>query len=362
MPQVNDLAIMVDRTRRPLYLAVRDAIYQAVESGHFKPGQRLPSTKEISEQLRVSLVTAHRAMQELVATGVLSRTQGRGTFVHQKYHERRNGRKTLRIGFIGPDSTVIEGYFRSQFYEGLRQATQQLSIDLLVLGLGEDLRNECNGLLLLNPSREKVESLLPQVGRKPTLIVGAPYDGVLAHSIDIDNLEMGERALAHLADLGHTNLGFMGGDDNAAPGRDRWRGFLRGAQEREVILRDQNVIRSLGGRLDERERMALIRALSGPHRPTALFAAGFDFAMDVYDAARTVGLRMPEDLSIIAVDDPPSAPHLAPAITTFRQPLMQLGHAALNALIEQIKRTNPPTLHRRMRAELLIRGSTAKLV
>jgi LacI family transcriptional regulator len=104
--------------------------------------------------------------------------------------------------------------------------------------------------------------------------------------------------------------------------------------------------------------MSLIRLLSGPARPTAIFAAGYYFALDVYGAAGTVGLRVPEDVSVIGVDDPPSAAHLSPPMTTLRQPLVQLGHAAVTMLCEQIQQNNGNGGSRTLCAELVVRRST----
>src|SRR4051794_13909457 len=89
IPMPNDatklLRPVVPQPGRPLYLTARDAVREAVDAGIYCPGEQMPSTKELSEQLEVSLVTAHRALQELVGNGVLQRSQGRGTFVHHKY-------------------------------------------------------------------------------------------------------------------------------------------------------------------------------------------------------------------------------------------------------------------------------------
>src|SRR3954465_13201320 len=84
------LKAVVPQAGRPLYLSARDAVRDAIDGGMFAPGEQMPSTKELSEQLDVSLVTAHRALQELVSSGVLQRSQGKGTFVHQRYFERRS--------------------------------------------------------------------------------------------------------------------------------------------------------------------------------------------------------------------------------------------------------------------------------
>ncbi|HTL29934.1 MAG TPA: GntR family transcriptional regulator, partial [Tepidisphaeraceae bacterium] len=100
MAETPALKAVTAQQGRSLYLIVRDAIREAVDAGKFKPGERLPSTKELSQQLEVSLVTAHRALQELVAIGVLQRAQGRGTFVHPRYFDRKLPSIEARVGLF----------------------------------------------------------------------------------------------------------------------------------------------------------------------------------------------------------------------------------------------------------------------
>src|SRR5258706_6117132 len=81
----NGLKPVVAQPGQPLYQTVKQTVREAIDSGLFRPGQQMPSTKELSEKLSVSLVTAHRALQELVVAGVLQRTQGKGTFGHDRH-------------------------------------------------------------------------------------------------------------------------------------------------------------------------------------------------------------------------------------------------------------------------------------
>src|SRR5678810_1271299 len=93
-----ELKAVVPQAGRPLYSVVKRAIWAAIDAGIFRPGEQMPSTKELSEQLSVSLVTAHRALQDLVAAGVLQRSQGKGTFVHERYLDRKSPLSETRIG------------------------------------------------------------------------------------------------------------------------------------------------------------------------------------------------------------------------------------------------------------------------
>jgi DNA-binding LacI/PurR family transcriptional regulator len=89
-----------------------------------------------------------------------------------------------------------------------------------------------------------------------------------------------------------------------------------------------------------------------------VFAAGYYFALDVYAAAQTAGLRIGEELSVVGVDDPPSAGFLNPPLTTLRQPLLQMGHNAVTALVETCRNAGAEATRRMLRPELVIRRST----
>jgi DNA-binding LacI/PurR family transcriptional regulator len=361
MSAIKELKPVIPQAGKPLYLTVKDAVREAISKGVFSPGEQMPSTKELSEQLSVSLVTAHRALQELVTAGILQRSQGKGTFVHQRYLDREKNLSVTRLGLVFHREASVADFYHSQILEGVRQAAQQLNVDLVLLRFGEDVRNECNGYLFVNPLPSEVDGIVNASGRnQPILIVGARHGtSKRIACIDVDNVDLASEAVNHLAGLGHARLAYVGGADQLSNSRDRWEGFRAGCESRGMAARPEFVIKGESWRLDERERNALIRALTGPNRPTAVFAAGYYFALDVYAAASTSGLRIPEDLSVVGVDDPPSAALLAPPMTTLRQPLVQLGHAAVTALFERIRNEAANPQSRTLRAELVIRRSSA---
>src|SRR5947208_13927800 len=121
MKPVKDLKVAGAKPGKPLYLAARDAVREAIDEGVFRPGEQVPRTKELSERLSVSLVTAHRALQELVTAGVLQRSQGKGTFVHEKYFDRKCRLSDCRLGLVFDPESSLADFYHSQILEGVRQ-------------------------------------------------------------------------------------------------------------------------------------------------------------------------------------------------------------------------------------------------
>jgi len=97
--------------------------------------------------------------------------------------------------------------------------------------------------------------------------------------------------------------------------------------------------------------------LTRPDRPTAVFAANDMSALGVLAVARELGLRVPEDLSVIGFDDIPEAARSTPPLTTLAQPLHDLGAQALRMLIELLDGKEVPS-HVQLPAELIVRAST----
>jgi GntR family transcriptional regulator, arabinose operon transcriptional repressor len=357
---VKSLAPVSAQPGRPLYQTVRDAIRGAIDAGMFAPGEQIPNTKEVSEQLSVSLVTAHRALQELVTAGVLHRAQGRGTFVHPQYHEQKSAPVETRVGLVLHRDASVGDFYHGQIFEGLRRAAEQHAVDLMLLRFGDDGRDRgCSGYLFVNPLPRELETFMASAGgQRPIVVVGAQSEVKRIASIDVDNVDLAHQAVEHLRSLGHMRLGYVGGDDTISNSRDRWLGFRDACRTLGVKVNSAHVVRSSGWQLGEAERAPLVRMLKSRSRPTAIFAGGYYFALDVYAAAASAAMSVPSELSVVGVDDPLSAAHLSPPLTTLRQPLVELGHTALTALFEGIGAAPVGIASRQLHGELVVRSSS----
>ncbi|HEV8377884.1 MAG TPA: GntR family transcriptional regulator [Tepidisphaeraceae bacterium] len=354
----NGLKPVVAQPGQPLYQTVKQTVREAIDSGIFRPGQQMPSTKELSETLSVSLVTAHRALQELVMAGVLQRTQGKGTFVHDRY-ARDRVISECRLGVVFNNEASLADFYHGQILEGARQESQERSVDLMLLRLGEDVRNECNGYMYVNPMPSELEAFVRRATRKqPLLVVGATAQFKNGCSIDVDNVSLARRGVEYIAGLGHERVGFVGSARDFGNSRDRWQGFAEACSESGIKIHEPHILKSVSWRLENDEQATLVGMLRSPRRPTAIFAAGYYFALNVYSAAATLGLKIPEDLTIVGVDDPASASQMSPPLTTLRQPLVELGREAVSVLCDYFHRENMELASRMLSAELIVRKSS----
>jgi len=184
---------------------------------------------------------------------------------------------------------------------------------------------------------------------------GDPADDV--PSIGTTNWQGGYTATRHLLELGHRRIGVIGGPADVLCSRARIDGY-RAALETGRVVYDDALVRHGTFHAEAGHRIA--RELLAPHdRPTALFTGNDVQAMGVYQAARELGLRIPEDLSVVGFDDLPISGWMGPPLTTVRQPLVDMAEAAARLVVD-LGRTIQPTMRRvELATTLVVRASTA---
>jgi DNA-binding LacI/PurR family transcriptional regulator len=346
--------------KQPKYLQVKTALTEAITRGDYEPGVRLPSTKALSEQLEVSLVTVHRAMQEMVREGLLRREQGRGTFVNAHHESVREQRVRCRVGLILHAEASMGDHFHGSLLDGVRQRARELNVDLVMLRFEDDLRNECDAYLCVNPYRDRLEAMLRREGRAgPVLSLCSSFDLPGVSVVDSKNREIMRTAFEHLWELGHRRIGFVGGAEQLGNSHDRRLGYVDALQAHGVEAEAPPMLTVESWNLTGAEREKLAELMSGTGRPTAVLAAGFYYALGVIDVAKNLGLAIPDDLSLIGFDDPPSASHLSPPLTTIRQPLAEMGALGVELLLRMLTENDAKPTQRFVDCQLVPRESTA---
>lgn len=176
-------------------------------------------------------------------------------------------------------------------------------------------------------------------------------------SIGSANFTGGGLATRHLLDLGHRRIAVIGGPPETLCSRARLGGY-RDALEHAGVRPDDALVRS-GNFFVESGHDHALSLLTAPHPPTAIFAGNDLQALGVYRAARELGLRVPDDLSVVGYDDLPVARWVGPELTTVHQPLAAMADAATRLLLTLAAGQTPVSLRVDLDVDLVVRGSTA---
>lgn len=349
----------------PKYLQARRILVDAIRAGMLAPGAKLPSTKEISALIDISLITAHKALEGLVESGWLRREVGRGTFVRDDVDPVNGVQTQLFVGLL-LDHQVhvnIDDYYHSTLLNGLRrQARADTRRVEFFFHDHFDLRDKASkdvGAICLHPPLESQPAVERLAQRFPVVILGGTFPGSRLAAVDTDNVGGARAAVRHLLQLGHRRFMVLSGPMNLSNSRDRAEGAVAelAAHGLELAPRDLPVSRD-SVVLDEQTRAHVERRMREPDRPTAVVAGGFYLALAVMQAVRAAGHCIPRDVSVVGFDDPPSAPLLDPPLTTVRQPLEEMARRAYRLVREAIVAKTTPQATCTLPTELVVRQST----
>ncbi|MEV7804242.1 LacI family DNA-binding transcriptional regulator [Microbispora sp. NPDC088329] len=266
----------------------------------------------------------------------------------------------------------LEGAYAMEVIKGVEQVAREHDLAVVVSELQERHppakgwiegvigRRPCGVIVvfsgLTRAQREQLKTRdIPLVLVDPT---GDP--GHELPSVGAGNWSGGLSAARHLLELGHRRIGLITGPAHALSSRARLDGF-RAAMDTAGVPTDPELVRQ--GDFSAQDGMAHARFLLAlPRRPTAVFAFNDAQAMGVYQAAHEMGLRIPDELSVVGFDDVPMAQWLIPALTTVRQPLTEMAAAAADMVVALARGESPPQNRLELTTNLVVRASTAPLV
>ncbi|GAA3859501.1 LacI family DNA-binding transcriptional regulator [Leifsonia kafniensis] len=308
-------------------------------------------SRVVSGQPNVRPETIQRVMAAVEATGYR---------LHAAAASLASGRsRTLGVITISSaqysTSAILLGVEAAASEEGYSVSTAsvpQHSAPASFLGAFDRLeRQGAEGIVILAPVGFLAEALGTRTERTPT-VGHRQSDGIGADAL-VDQREIARLATEHLLDLGHRTVWHVSGDEfwqESNARRDEWEAVLRerGVTPPPVIPADWSP--ESGYRAG--------RTIAAIPDVTAVFVASDEMAFGVIRALHEAGRTVPDDVSVVSVDDIALAAYAAPALTTVRQPFHEVGRATATRVIDLIEKREP-SVTPQLRAELIVRASTA---
>jgi LacI family transcriptional regulator len=273
------------------------------------------------------------------------------------------GRSNL-VGMIVHD---LGNPYTAQIVQAIDQALGRAEYNLVLYTTHQDKAKEADfvgnftqrmvdGLLLLIPLEP--ESYLYKLRERafPHIVIADTEKlDPLSPMVGVTNWQGAYEATRYLIGLGHQRIGFISGHPAFLSAVERLDAYKAALADHGLPF-DPDLVRP-GAYLYRPGYEATNELLRLPNPPTAIFAANDLTAQGVYDAARALERRIPEQLSVIGYDDIPQAAYLHPPLTTVRQPLLEMGGAAAGLLLDLIDNPgqSPPSVL--FEAALIVRES-----
>jgi DNA-binding LacI/PurR family transcriptional regulator len=343
---------------------------ERLESGQYGPGDFLPPERKLSQEFSVTRPTLRRALEPLVKDGLLIQHAGLGTRVPVPIaaapKAAQHGWKIIAL--VLPD---IANRFFAEITEAVEYAALQRGYQLLLcnsrhspavedIHLRQLAATGVSGVILgHDPNREFPAGMRSlEDASIPAVFLFSSPRAALYDSVMLDEAGGVEQVMRYLLSLGHTKIAFL----RAIPGE---RPHPREQAFRAVVQRgggqvDERLIVPYENCDDGRCQNTLEQLLSLSPPPTAIFAGNDRMALVVLKHLAAMGVKVPQELSVIGFDNLRLIEHLPVALTTVDQPKLEMGRRASEMLFERIEMGDcGPPRGEMFQSRLIIRDSCA---
>lgn len=327
----------------------------------------MPILRDVARLAGVHPSIASRVLNGDKSTSVKEETRQRVLEAARSLGYRPNApARALRMKTTGNIALVIPDVSNPVYAEIIRGAEQRARQSgyflLLASTEGTDprereflhalLEGRVDGLILANALLEPgvIDDL--EKGGYPYVLVNRRTHGARRYVV-ADDKGGAAMAVHYLIGLGHRRIGHLAGPQAADTAVSRFEGY-REALGQAGIPFDRTLVAS-GEYTTDAGRRGARQLLSLNDPPTAVFASNLRVAAGAMDVARQLGVRIPDDLSIIGIHDAELAALLTPALTTVRMPLEAMGREAVDMLIRLVNDERGPDQVVLTQNELVVR-------
>lgn len=366
----------------PLYIKIREYLMELIDSGKLQTGDQVPTEAELMNQFRVSRVTITSAIKHLVEEDLVYRIAGKGTFVGSAGAAPSPPAPQSRFSFqkdiIGYVMHPARDMFMSRLLVGIEEACRDQGYSLLVrstlsqkdeiAAIKELVAAGVKGLIIFPLDGEDYNEAILEIkaGQFPFVLVDRYLPGIKTNALSSDNYGGAYTATDYLIRLGHRNIGLVSSTkSNTSSAEERFQGYLDAVRNAKLPIQPFQWLTHIDDRAPYHDEIMAMESieewLAGNREMTAIFAVHCLDAIYVSEAAERLGIRVPQDLSIITFDNPEIADFKKANYTHVKQNLELMGNRSVELLVRAIN--DPQVLeHHKIPVTLVEGKSTSPLL
>ncbi|MBV8114630.1 MAG: GntR family transcriptional regulator [Silvibacterium sp.] len=354
----------------PKHRQVFESLLYAIQSGVYTPGDRLPSEAELGKTFLASRITVAKAVNELQRLGLVSRRAGAGTYVVPS--KQNSGRV---FGLLIPDLGRTE-IFEPICHGMLRSPLAAVHSLLWGHAMGESKKQEeeaehlCHHYIAQKVSgvffapleftphkdvfNRRIAGALDRAGIPIVLLdrcIAAYPERSRYDLVGIDNRRAGFQITRHLLQLGAKRIAFVAKPLSAPTVEARIAGYREALYSAGLCI-SENLVR-----FGDPEDRSFIRSVMDDCRPDAIVCANDLTAAKLMHGLLEIGIRIPEEVRMVGLDDVRYASMLPVPLTTHHQNCGDIGAVAMSAMLERIEHSNLPTRDILLQTRLVVRKS-----
>ncbi|MGG6310264.1 GntR family transcriptional regulator [Paenibacillus macerans] len=380
--------------RKPLYMQIQQHFKDSILRGELKENDKIPSEKELMEQFDVSRITVANALMQLAKDGWIYRIPGRGSFVSEGIGEllRHQGlpspespsrtpldgsaahgagaygggpgdllpaageaalqseaRKT--IGLVMP---MLVDYFAIRLLQGINNVIENSPYRLQIVltnnsierekeAIGDLIRKGAAGLIIFPCDAETYneEILSLKLRGFPFVLIDRYLPGVATNVARSDGLIGGQLAVDYLWGLGHRDIAIC--SDSPLPTitvEDRINGYMEALKQKEAMINPALILTDFNVDYSGIDKKHPLYRFIKNQIATAYITLNGRLGLHIYSICKELGLKVPEDVSILTFDDPSPGLHEWGYFSHISQSEIEMGEAAANILLQLFESTD----------------------
>lgn len=326
------------------------------------------SLADIAAIAGVSQMTVSRALAQKPGVSQATREEILRLAMDMGYvaHRVKQKQPERRSQILGLITAEVHNPFISELVAGIGRAARTAGYELLVYALVDADQPPLHKVL--QPMQQLVDGIIATLprdfrylealarSRVPILTIDHHGQNKQFPSIAADSYAGASAAMRYLLAQGHRRIAFITGDERLASAQDRHRAWQEHLLHAGLPVDPELVVQGDFSQTGGESAAAQLLGLA--NRPTAIFAANDVSAIGVLNALHKAGLRVPEDISVVGFDDIPPAAQCHPPLTTVRQPMQQMGRAAVNTLLALMAGLDAASPQIVLPTELVLRQSS----
>lgn len=337
---------------------------QSKRSAHNKPVR----LKELAHHLGLNPSTISVVLNDTPGRSIPEDTRKRIKEAAKQFNYQPNlvarsfrNRRTLTLGILVPE--LSDGY-HTEVMTGMGDYLMSAGYFYLTAHHRHrpDLVEQYGKLLIARGAEGMIciDTALERPLSVPVVAVAGHRSIAGVTNVVLDHRRAAELTLNHLYTLGHRRIAFMHGQPFSSDSDDRWRGIVEVSSELGIEIRPELTVQLDRDVSSPELGYPVVQQLFSEKRAfTALVCFNDVAAIGAIRAMHDLGLRVPEDVSVIGFDDIKAASYMSPRLTTIRQPLSDMGQYAAQCIINRLNRTEDFRELVAFEPKLVVRESTS---
>lgn len=335
-------------------------------------GKMKPTIYDIAREAGVSATTVSKVINN--KGRISEKTKKKIMEIIDKLHYQPSvlasamkGKSTYTIALLIPDAA---NPIYAQYLKYIEEYGQELGFSVVMCSTGSDPEKEAKHITLLKQKRVdgfiiasvfKNEPVLRQLIEEeiPLVFIALHRSELPVGSVTGDDYLGGYVATEHLLSLGHRRIGIIA-EEGTVSGVERVRGYEKALINAGIEI-DKNLVRTTTEPTIEGAQLCARELLASGRRPTAIFGCNDILAIGAMLAAKELGIKLPDELSVVGFDNTVMCKIVEPQLSSIAIPVHEMGRQAMGLLIQQIEQKDNTKQRISLLPELIIRQSTAKL-